>query len=128
EKIAETWKLGLDSFGKALESADDLKRITFMEDFGIAKACYLHFASVANQIKFVDIRDQFLEEPDEKLRRELLQILRSEIDLAMQLYDIAMKVSRIGFEATNQYYYIPQDLIEKVINCEFIIKKLSGKE
>lgn len=33
--------------------------------------------------------------------------------------------SRIGFEATNQYYYLPQDLVEKVVNCEVI---LSGNE
>ena len=33
---------------------------------------------------------------------------------------IAINDSRIGYEATNQYYYVTQDLIEKVINCEYV--------
>ena len=30
---------------------------------------------------------------------------------------IQSRDSRIGFEASNQYYYVPLDLVEKVVNC-----------
>ena len=36
--------------------------------------------------------------------------------------------SRIGFEASNQYYYLPLDLVEKVINCDYILQNPPGAE
>jgi len=41
--------------------------------------------------------------------------------LARQLYLISKEDSRIGFEASNHYYYFPLDFVGKVINCEFIL-------
>jgi len=29
--------------------------------------------------------------------------------------------SRIGFEASNQYFYLPLDLVEKVVNCQYVL-------
>ena len=34
--------------------------------------------------------------------------------------------SRIGFEASNHYYYSLNDLIEKMVNCENVIDRLSN--
>ncbi len=44
-------------------------------------------------------------------------VLDSELQLAKQLYRLQIHDSRLGFEASNQYYYVPIDLAEKVINC-----------
>ena len=33
--------------------------------------------------------------------------------------------SAIGFESSNHYFYLPQDLIEKILNCRDIIDSLS---
>ena len=41
-----------------------------------------------------------------------------EIALALELFTITQKDSRIGFEASNHYFYLPLDLVEKAINCE----------
>lgn len=120
DKIARVWGKGLDSFKDVLDKVGPSKKDVALKDFNIAKACYLHFASVANQIRFIDIRDQFLDNPNKEMHNELLQILDSEIDLAKQLYEITLQDSRIGFEATNQYYYVPQDLMEKVVNAEYL--------
>ena len=35
---------------------------------------------------------------------------------------LAKEDSRIGFEASNQYHYLPLDLVEKVVNCEYVLK------
>jgi hypothetical protein len=32
----------------------------------------------------------------------------------------------IGFEASNQYFYVPLDLAEKAINCQWIADSLAG--
>jgi hypothetical protein len=31
--------------------------------------------------------------------------------------------SRIGFEASNQYVYVPLDLAEKIINCRWLLEQ-----
>ena len=53
-------------------------------------------------------------------------ILESEISLARRLHAIQLRDSRIGFEASNQYYYVPQDLLEKILNCRFLLKQLES--
>ena len=40
--------------------------------------------------------------------------------IARALYDLTLDDLCIGFESSNQYYYRPLDLVEKVVNCESI--------
>jgi hypothetical protein len=55
--------------------------------------------------------------------QELEQLLNAEIDLARQLYDVQSRDSRIGFEATNHYFFVPTDLAEKVLNCRNLLDR-----
>ena len=129
EKVAQGWKKGLDFFSKVTSLSDSEKKFAAHEDWRIAKAAYLHLASVANQVRFVMDRDSLLKNnlPDAEksaLKKQISAILDVEITLAVELFEITRQDSRIGFEASNQYYYVTQDLMEKVINCEFVRKKL----
>ncbi len=128
-KVAEGWKTGLAHYKKLPGASLPDKQQTAVSDYGIAYASYLHFASTANQIDFAIKRDELLEnkKPAErkKTQKAIQKLLKSEIHLAKELYQVTNKDSRIGFEATNQYYYLPQDLVEKVVNCEVM---LSGNE
>lgn len=129
EKVTQGWKKGLDFFNKVVSLSDPEKKGAAKEDWRIAKAAYLHFASVANQIHFIMDRDSLIKNNLTEIEKRVLKkkinvILDSEISLALQLYELTRQDSRIGFEASNQYYYVPQDLMEKVINCEFVRKKL----
>ena len=54
-----------------------------------------------------------------KLQQELI---RQERDIARRLYDIVRRDSRIGFEASNHYYYTLNDLREKVLSCELMLE------
>jgi len=56
----------------------------------------------------------------EQALRLIPTLLDDEIRLADSLFDLAQADSRIGFEATNHYFYRPMDLIEKVICCEHL--------
>jgi len=47
----------------------------------------------------------------------LNSLLDSEIALAQRMYALQSQDSRFGFEASNHYFYVPTDLVEKVINC-----------
>ncbi len=132
EKVTQDWKKGLDFFNKVVHLSDVEKKGTAQEDWRIAKAAYLHFASVTNQIRFVMDRDSLLknnlpEDDKHALKKQINAILDVENTLAVELFEITRQDSRIGFEASNQYYYVPQDLMEKVINCEFVREKLDVK-
>jgi len=125
DKMADGWKKGLELFEKMILLADPEKQALAQDDFYLAQAVYLHFTSVANQARFVIARDALLsdtlsENQKSEVKKEIDALLTDEIALSKALWKITAFDSRIGFEATNQYYYVEQDLIEKVINCEYI--------
>ena len=67
-------------------------------------------------------------EPETLIREELQQLLDHEITLAQELFVLTQKDSRIGFEASNHYFYVPLDLVEKVINCDFLRRDLDAQD
>jgi hypothetical protein len=95
------------------------------DDISFVTAASIHYRSVANQTRFVYLRNKLekINNPDSAI--EILSVLKKtltdEISLAKHLYYIQSHDSRIGFEASNQYYYIPGDLVEKVINCRYLV-------
>lgn len=128
-KVAEGWEQGLKAFADVIEKSDQNKRATAEADFGLAVAVQLHFASVANQARFVMARDAYRKADTPQKRHEAAQaiqaILQRERDVARRLYAVSKADSRIGFEASNQYYYVPLDMVEKVINCEFLAERFA---
>jgi hypothetical protein len=40
------------------------------------------------------------------------------MSLAHRFIELQTADPRIGFEASNQYYYVGVDLMEKILNCE----------
>jgi hypothetical protein len=125
EKVAAGWEAGLRHLEKATLAAPSDRRPAAVADLRLAKSAYLHFASTANQARFVLARDA-LRRADlaaaerQRLHEVLPRLVHRESDLAEQLFALTKADSRIGFEASNQYYYVPLDLVEKVISCEFI--------
>jgi hypothetical protein len=117
-KLRETAK-GLNAeakYRKALEEESD-----------VADACAIHWRTVANQARFVSTRRALAAASDADKARtliaELEQVLKDEIVLAQRLFAIQSRDSRIGFEASNQYYYVPMDLAEKVLNCRDLLDR-----
>ncbi len=53
---------------------------------------------------------------------EIKRLLESEIALARQLFTLVREDSRIGFEPSCHYFYLPLDLVEKVINCRWLLR------
>lgn len=54
----------------------------------------------------------------------MIKIAEDEIRLARRQYAISRQDSAIGYEASNQYYYRPLDLVEKVLNCQQVMEEL----
>ena len=104
-----------------LESPAAQHRRALDGEAGVAEACAIHFQSTANQMRFVEARNSLAGSEDDAERRRLVGILEEtlhlEIELARRLYLCQQADSRIGFEATNHYMYVPVDLAEKALNC-----------
>jgi hypothetical protein len=95
------------------------------DECGVAETVAIHYSSVANQALFVVTRDKLAAERDKKraanLVTEFENILRREIILAKRMAKLQSNDSRLGFEASNHYFYVWNDLAEKVINCRDLL-------
>ena len=103
------------------------QRKVALQELNVGEAAAIHFRSVANQARFVLARRRLKEAKSpadvKSARTELERLLRAEIALARQLHAVQSRDSRIGFEASNQYYYVPVDLVEKVVNCHNLLTR-----
>ena len=129
EKVAEGWRPGIAELQTAVEKTPIDRRKDVEADLRYARVAAISFQAVANQTRFVIARDGLLKggqalPPEERLRlrKEIQRCLESEIVLARQHFMLACEDSRIGFEPSCQYFYLPLDLVEKVINCRWLLK------
>jgi hypothetical protein len=128
-KMADGFEAACNELRAAASSAtaEPAQRKTLDRELGIADACAIHFRSVENQARFVQARNALAADIAPEAARAALdtldRVLRSEIDLAKRLYAIQSRDSRIGYEASNHYFYVPIDLAAKVINCQDLLTR-----
>jgi hypothetical protein len=115
--------------GRVLEAE---QAAALAREMDVAQACAIHFQSVANQARFVQMRQALAQAKTTQQAQEPLevleQVLKSEMHLAIQLHGIQQRDSRIGFEGSNHYFYVPADLVAKVINCRYLLTHWLGRE
>jgi hypothetical protein len=129
EKVAEYWRKGVAIFQDTIEVIPNDQREFAKQELQIVEAAQIHFASVGNQSRFILTRNALLgenvnDDERERLQKITITLLDQEMELAKRLFHLARRDSRIGFEASNHYYYTPLDLVEKVVNCEQIRQSL----
>ncbi len=106
KKLCDKWEEGLKLLPK-----NDESEITVM-----AEACYCIFRASLNQIRFVRARD-------EKRYADAVFIAESELEIARKMLELMNKNASIGFEAANHYYFSKGQIVEKILNCNYIIEK-----
>jgi len=127
ETMAQGFNQALASLKKALagRAIEGEQAAALAREMDVAQACAIHFQSVANQARFVQMRQALAQVQNAQQAHEPLetleQVLRKEMDLAIQLHAIQQRDSRIGFEGSNHYFYVPADLVAKVINCRYLL-------
>ncbi len=129
EKVAGGFEKALAQLQAAVATATgaltQAQHQTLAEELNVAEAAAIHFRSVANQARFVVARRELLAAKDQPAgaspAAELQRILQQELTLAKRLHAIQSRDSRIGFEASNHYFYVPGDLAEKVLNCRELL-------
>ena len=56
----------------------------------------------------------------------MVRLAADEDRLARELLPLCAEDARVGFESSNHYYYVPQDLVEKAVNCRHVLAGLGG--
>ena len=115
--LSERWQEGIMSLEKAGKIIPAEKMDNFIELENISRTAYCHFKSTCNIIQFVQMRNAGAG------CEKITAVLDDEIKLTKELHRIVCSDSRIGFEASNHYYYTINDLKEKIINCEYLKKQ-----
>lgn len=130
EQSLETARVAAGTVAPEVASAE--QRRGFERECGVAEAAAVHFRSCANQVRFLQARRVVLEAGGRgeglgvaTAREAMRRVLRAEMDLARRLHDLQAGDSRVGFEASNQYAYVPVDLAEKVLNCRQLLDALA---
>ena len=131
EKMAEGWRTGVAELERAVETTPPDRRNEAQTDLRFARAAGIHFQSVANQTRFVMVRDALADgsstlsaEERHRLQAEMRRLLECEIVLSQELFGLVRQDSRIGFEPSCQYFYLPLDLVEKVVSCRWLSGEL----
>jgi hypothetical protein len=132
-RLATGWKDGLAELAEAVSKAPPERQRDARTDLVLAEAAGLHFRSVANQARFTMLRNALAAAGTPmtaERRAAAAELMRTtvldEIDAARRLFTLSRGDSRIGYEASNHYNYVPADLVEKVINCRYILENRAG--
>lgn len=124
-KVSEGFSRGCRTLEEGIKSLDINDREKLDLELIRARAVQIHFASAANQTRFIVARDQFIKSSDCVEKKNLLESMKmitlKEISLVKTMIPLIKKDSYLAFESSNHYFYIPQDLIEKYINLKSIL-------
>lgn len=121
EKVARGFQDALADLRQAAKGTrtNAVQRRAFTRECGVAEAASILFLSSANQARFVQARAN-------GKRDDMRRLLRSEIELARQMFRLQSGDSRLGFEASNHYFFVPVDLAEKILNCRHLLDTMEG--
>ena len=123
DKVAAGFATAAERLGRAVEVAatEAPYRHAARSESRVMAAAGLHWQSAADQARFVVARGQLTwastADAARPLLAELERLIEAERVSAHALHALQSRDSRLGFEASNHYFYVPMDLAEKVLNC-----------
>ncbi len=108
--VSEKWSEGL----KFLNENSEIYDISYVS-YSLMRSSY-------NIINFVMLRDLYIKNGDDALRKEITEIVKEEKEIASKVYEIMTRRPEVGYEAANHYYFSKTSLMEKVINCDWLLE------
>ncbi len=97
---------------------DGLKVIEDMEDCEFKQMAWAGYSLMYSSYLLVS----FIMERDAGNKAALPELVKEERENAILMYHLMQKNATIGYEAANHYYFNKTMLIEKVINCDDVLK------
>lgn len=109
DSLLDEWKKGLD----IIDSLDGNEAFRELRNF--AEVVYVNIKSMAVQTRYNVARDEGKQD-------EIPALLCEEGSLTRRLYALAAEDARIGYEASNHYYFTQNNFIEKIICLDRLTK------
>ena len=121
EEVADGFEKGCELFARALPLVPPEKRAAAERELRMFRAEAMHFRSVVDQSHFIMARDA-------GDRASMRTYAARELATAKAYLPLVRGDSRIGYECSNHYYYIPRDVVEKIVGCRKILDALAAGE
>jgi len=115
DKVADGFERGSAEFAKLVDALSGGRKNAAARELSMFRAEGLHFRSCANQGRFVLARNR----GDAAGMKAAAKVEKA---AAKALLECDRADSRIGYECSNHYYYIPADIVEKILGCALIEK------
>lgn len=110
-KMVEKWNIGMELFKEI-----DLDSHPYLSElYDVSRACAIYFGCMLNQCEFVQNREDLSSCKD---------IVTKELALAHEAIDLICQNATIGYESSNHYYYNMGNLMEKIVNCNYLLDKM----
>ncbi len=111
-RVSDGWQKGLAVLKEALKDTEMTPTLQMLWD--CALVCGNHFRSTYLECLFVRERNDGVFRDD---------IVAEEAELALSEAAVMAHNPTIGYESSNHYFYTRQTLLEKVLNCRYLLKK-----
>ncbi len=114
EALLKEWSTGLSLLPEGGNAAYAMLR-------RYAEVVYVSLRSMLVQMRFCQARDAHD-------RRAALAWLEEEEALVRWLYRLASQDARVGYEASNHYYYTQNDFLEKLLDLDYVKRVFQQKD
>ena len=101
-------------WAKAVAAAKGEGRKAAARDAGVFRVATLHFRTSHDQAQFVLARDC-------GDREAMRRCAERELATAKEFLSLVRADSRLGYESSNRYMYVPNDILEKILNCRAVL-------
>ncbi len=112
--LSAKWKKGLPILERAFEGKELSPAARLLLD--CAEVTYLHFASSYNHVLHVEGRDSG------KTSAEMAALIKEDEAFALREAALMQRNPTIGYESSNHYLYTVTDMVEKILNCRYLLE------
>lgn len=116
EAVAEGFDEGDRLWREAVGGMSGAARDVALREQSFFRAATLHFRSSADQARFIEARDG-----GDAVR--MGDVARRELATAKEMLGLVLRESAIGYESSNRYMYVPNDMREKILVCRQLLGK-----
>ena len=108
----------LSSWKKGVEILDEIKGNELIDQINLyAKVAYLHF-----EADYLQTQYSYYKRDAKKYKNDVIPLIERAIVATKELMELQVKDSKIGYEASNHYFYTVRTLKERLIDYNELLK------
>jgi hypothetical protein len=119
--MADRWDEGVEDLRKATTKTSGERRRTIERDLGVAWMFSYYSRAYANTLHFYGARDG-------NDLKEMKRLAADELKQTEEAFRLVRADSRLGWQAELQYFYRPQDVLEKLISLDAVLDLPQSKK